>query len=81
MNDIFAGGTSAIKEIEKQFESEKNRLEAAAPLKEKEKPKKATKTLAEDAVSSSGFSFEEAWTPTDDLGQIMKDLGLISEEK
>lgn len=81
MNDIFAGGTSAIKEIEKQFESEKNRLEAAAPLKEAEKPKKATKTLAEDAVSSSGFSFEEAWNPTDDLGQIMKDLGLISEEK
>lgn len=32
-------------------------------------------------MSASGFSFEEAWNPKDDLGQIMKDLGLISEEK
>ncbi len=81
MNDIFSGGTSAIKEIEKQFESEKARLESVSASGAEEKPKKAAKTLAEDAVSKSGFSFEEAWNPTDDLGQIMKDLGLVSEEK
>ena len=81
MNDIFSGGTSAIKEIEKQFESEKARLESVSASRAEEKRKKATKTLAEDAVSKSGFSFEEAWNPTDDLGQIMKDLGLVSEEK
>ena len=81
MNDIFSGGTSAIKEIEKQFESEKARLESVSASRAEEKPKKAAKTLAEDAVSKSGFSFEEAWNPTDDLGQIMKDLGLVSEEK
>ena len=81
MNDIFSGGTSAIKEIEKQFESEKARLESVSASGVEEKPKKAAKTLAEDAVSKSGFSFEEAWNPTDDLGQIMKDLGLVSEEK
>ena len=81
MNDIFSGGTSAIKEIEKQFESEKARLESVSASGAEEKPKKAAKTLAEDAVSKSGFSFEEAWNPTDDLGQIMNDLGLVSEEK
>ncbi len=81
MNDIFSGGTSAIKEIEKQFESEKARLDSVSASGAEEKPKKAAKTLAEDAVSKSGFSFEEAWNPTDDLGQIMKDLGLVSEEK
>ena len=81
MNDIFSGGTSAIKEIEKQFESEEARLESVSASGAEEKPKKAAKTLAEDAVSKSGFSFEEAWNPTDDLGQIMKDLGLVSEEK
>lgn len=81
MNDIFSGGTNAIKEIEKQFESEKARLESVSASGAEEKPKKAAKTLAEDAVSKSGFSFEEAWNPTDDLGQIMKDLGLVSEEK
>ena len=81
MNDIFSGGTSAIKEIEKQFEPEKARLESVSASGAEEKPKKAAKTLAEDAVSKSGFSFEEAWNPTDDLGQIMKDLGLVSEEK
>lgn len=29
--------------------------------------------------SESGFSFEEALNPTEDLGTIMKDLGIISE--
>ncbi len=81
MNDIFSGGTSAIKEIEKQFESEKARLESVSASGAEEKPKKAAKTLAEDAVSKSGFSFEEAWNPTDDRGPIMKEVGLVSEEK
>ncbi len=79
MNDIFSGGTAAVKEIEKQFEAEKSRLETVSGAPEEKK--KPAKTLAEDSVSASGFSFEEAWNPKDDLGQIMKDLGLISEEK
>ena len=86
MDDILSGGTAVMKEIEKQFEAEKERVEKASGVKQPPKSAKKTekapaKTLAEDAVSASGFSFEEAWNPTDDLGQIMKDLGLVSEEK
>ena len=79
MNDIFSGGTAAVKEIEKQFEAERSRLETVSDASDEKK--KPAKTLAEDSVSASGFSFEEAWNPKDNLGQIMKDLGLISEEK
>ena len=77
-----------MKEIEKQFDSEKNRVEnvAAAPAPAQEQPKPAdkpavNKTLAEDAVSKSGFSFEEAWNPKDDLSEIMKDLGLLGGDE
>lgn len=79
MDDILAGGSAAMKEIEKQFDAERERVESAKvepeTAAEKHAPKK---TLAEDAVSASGFSFEEAWNPKDDLGQIMKDLGLLA---
>lgn len=69
MDEILSGGDAAIEQIEEQFESEQERLR-----------KRGVKTLAEDAVSPSGFSFEEAWNPKQDLGDIMKDLGLLSEE-
>ena len=88
MDDILSGGSAAMKEIEKQFESEKNRVEnlTAAPAPAQEQPKPAdkpavNKTLAEDAVSKSGFSFEEAWNPKDDLSEIMKDLGLLGGDE
>lgn len=88
MDDILSGGSAAMKEIEKQFDSEKNRVEnvAAAPAPAQEQPKPAdkpavNKTLAEDAVSKSGFSFEEAWNPKDDLSEIMKDLGLLGGDE
>ena len=88
MYDILSGGSAAMKEIEKQFDSEKNRVEnvAAAPAPAQEQPKPAdkpavNKTLAEDAVSKSGFSFEEAWNPKDDLSEIMKDLGLLGGDE
>lgn len=38
--------------------------------------KKQPRSLAENDTSESGFSFNEAWNPTDDLASIMKDLGL-----
>ncbi len=37
--------------------------------------------LLEAAVSASGFSFEEAWNPKDDLSEIMKDLGLLGGDE
>lgn len=78
MDDIFSGGSAAMKEIEKQFDAERDRVESAKAEPETAAVKSAPKkTLAEDAVSASGFSFEEAWNPKDDLGQIMKDLGLL----
>lgn len=38
-------------------------------------------SLAENSVSASGFDFAEAWNPTEDLGSIMSDLGLMSDEE
>ncbi len=83
VSDVLSGGVEAVKELQKQFSEEESRLSEEG--KEKKKSKKAsgaaaTKTLAEGAVSSSGFSFEEAWNPTDDLDTIMKDLGLGPDE-
>ena len=69
MDKILSGDRAEIEKIEEQFESEQERLR-----------RKGSKTLAEDAVSASGFSFEEAWNPKQELGDIMKDLGLLSEE-
>lgn len=84
MDDILSGGTAVMKEIEKQFEAEKERVEKASVVKQppksaKKAEKAPAKTLAEDAVSASGFSFEEAWNPKDELDDIMKDLGLLEE--
>ncbi len=85
MDDILSGGSAAMQEIEKQFDSEKARVEnataASAPAQPKPADKPANKTLAEDAVSKSGFSFEEAWNPKDDLSEIMKDLGLLGGDE
>lgn len=79
MDDILSGGSAAMKEIEKQFDGERERVESA---KAEAAPKpQQSKTLAEDAVSASGFSFEEAWNPKDDLSEIMKDLGLLGGDE
>lgn len=50
------------------YESEKKRV----------KPKAAS--LAENSVSASGFDFAEAWNPTEDLGSIMYELGLMDDD-
>lgn len=36
----------------------------------------ASGSLRQNSKSASGFDFNEAWNPTDDLAGIMKDLGL-----
>ena len=85
ISDILVGGAEAVKELERQFDEEEKRVAEQAP-KEKKNAKKtsapsAKAILAENAVSSNGFSFEEAWNPTDDLSTIMKDLGLGSDDE
>lgn len=79
MDDILSGGSAAMKEIEKQFDGERERVESAKA--EVAPQPQQSKTLAEDAVSASGFSFEEAWNPKDDLSEIMKDLGLLGGDE
>ena len=79
MDDILSGGSAAMKEIEKQFDGERERVESAKA--EAAPQPQQSKTLAEDAVSASGFSFEEAWNPKDDLSEIMKDLGLLGGDE
>lgn len=79
MDDILSGGSAAMKEIEKQFYGERERVESAKA--EAAPQPQQSKTLAEDAVSASGFSFEEAWNPKDDLSEIMKDLGLLGGDE
>lgn len=83
MDGILSGGSEAVKEIERQFDEESARLNRTEQPKAQtaKTDKKPAKTLAEDAVSASGFSFEEAWNPKDNLDDIMKDLGLLEEEK
>lgn len=83
MDDILSGGSAAMKEIEKQFDAERERVESAGSGAKAEAAPKSqpNKTLAEDAVSASGFSFEEAWNPKDDLSEIMKDLGLLGGDE
>ncbi len=71
MDGIFSGA-SVVEELEKQFDGESARVKSA-PIK--------GATLAENETSESGFSFAEAWNPTDDLSSIMKDLGLSEEDK
>lgn len=79
MDDILSGGSAAMKEIEKQFDGERERVESAKA--EAAPQPQQSKMLAEDAVSASGFSFEEAWNPKDDLSEIMKDLGLLGGDE
>lgn len=55
-------------EFSASYESEKARVSANKT------------TLAESTASASGFDFNEAWNPTDDLSSIMTELGLMSEE-
>ncbi len=74
MDEVLSGGSEQLKEIESHFVSEQQRVEKVVS----QAPKK---TLAEDAVSESGFSFAEAWNPTDDLSKIMEDLGILPDEE
>lgn len=47
---------------------------------EKKRVKPKASSLAENSVSASGFDFAEAWNPTEDLGSIMSELGLIDDD-
>ncbi len=83
MDDILSGGGEAVREIERQFDEESARLnntDIKPKAKSAKADKKPAKTLAENAVSASGFSFEEAWNPKEDLDDIMKDLGLLEDK-
>ena len=86
LDGILSGGTETITELEKHFNEEEKRVVSATERIKKATAKKSTtrppsKELVSDAVSKSGFSFEEAWNPTDDLDTIMKDLGLGSDDE
>ncbi len=85
MDDVLSGGGAVLRELDKQFESESARLEslAASETADAAPEGKSDKKpmLAERAKSDNGFSFVEAWNPTDDLDQIMKDLGLMEDKK
>lgn len=85
MDDVLSGGGAVMRELDKQFESESVRLEtlAAGETADEKSDKGSGKKpmLAEREKSDSGFSFVEAWNPTDDLDQIMKDLGLMEDKK
>lgn len=48
---------------------------------EKERVKPKATSLAENSVSASGFDFAEAWNPTEDLGSIMSELGLMGDDE
>ena len=73
VNEVLAGSTNTLKELESQFSSESNRVNDT-----QQQPKKHT--LAENTTSKSGFSFADACNPTDYLNKIIKDLGLLKEE-
>ena len=73
VNEVLAGGTDTLRELESQFNSESNRVNETTSSTKKQ-------TLAENTTSKSGFSFADAWNPTDDLNTIMKDLGLLKDE-
>lgn len=47
---------------------------------EKKRVKPKASSLAENSVSASGFDFAEAWNPTEDLGSIMSELGLMDDD-
>lgn len=94
MTDILSGGSAAIREIEAQFDSEAARLRGGnageksgggAGKKSAAKAavndgRSASPDLIKNDTSESGFSFSEAWNPTDDLSSIMHDLGIDPAE-
>ena len=81
LDAILSGSSTALAELEKQFNEETQRVESkASSTKTDKKAKTPTKTRAEDAGSDSGFSLEEAWNPNEDLSDIMKELGLGDDE-
>ena len=79
LDRILSSGSDEVEELNKHFDSESERLGAKKSSKTTPKAKKG-QTLAENAVSSSGFSFVEAWNPTDELEKIMEEIGIIPGE-
>ena len=86
---IRTGNFDPMERIGRYFAAEREKQEnaekAAAARKTSEKRVYAEKTVAASGASGdyadrspSGFSFEEALNPTEDLEDILKDLGLFS---
>jgi cell division septum initiation protein DivIVA len=70
---ILSGGFDTIERINRYLNAEKTKPRKSASAK------KDGGTGA-DGDGASCFSFDEALNPTDDLMQIMRDLGLVPEE-
>ena len=79
LEKIFSSGAEEVATLERHFDSESERLDEKKSKKPAQKTKKGA-TLAENAVSSSGFSFAEAWNPTDELEKIMEEIGIFPDE-
>ena len=85
---ILSGNFDPIERINRYFSSEKagrkDGLHARKTDKAEEKREiSATATPFADGYSDrseSGFSFEEALNPKEDLSEIMKELGLFSDD-
>ena len=78
LDEILSSSDDNFESLNAQFNSESERVG-------QKKSKSATKkknsgSLAENAVSSSGFSFVEAWNPTDELAKIMEEIGIVPDE-
>lgn len=83
---ILSGNFDPIERINRYFSSDrtgKKESSAHAPKTEKAEEKREISATAESDYSDrseSGFSFEEALHPKEDLSAIMKELGLFTED-
>lgn len=83
LSPVITGNFDPMERIGRYFAAEKEKERLAQEKAKAAKPVKehvaATKTENDYADRSpSGFSFEEALNPTEDLEDILKDLGLFS---
>ena len=82
---ILSGNFDPIERINRYFSSEKTQKKEVRKPVEKEREISATASapVFSDEYSDrseSGFSFEEALNPKEDLSEIMKELGLFSDD-
>ena len=77
LDAILSSDSNRVKELEDRFDSESERVGAQTETKTAQKERNNGGTLAENTTSSSGFSFAEAWNPTDELEKIMEDIGIV----